>query len=115
MGCACEDGSRETFVGVILDVIDKPKALAGLKKIKGKVPDAMLAPLLKKLEEASDDQFSLSVKISGGDMTMSGDLFPQTKEWASARVGRPLRFTITQLPKQGGMSVDVCEHAPSES
>lgn len=114
MGCACEDGSRETFVGVILTVIDKATALAGLKKIEGKMPDAVLAPLLKRVEEASDDHFSLNVKILGGDMMISGDMFPQTKEWAVAHIGKPLRFTVTQLPKQGGMSVDVCEHGPTD-
>ena len=109
MGCACEDGSRDSFVGVILQVVDKAYLLANLPKAMGKVPDHIYKDILKKVMEAPEEQFSLEVKILGGDMQVSGDMFPQTKEWAIAHIGKPLHFTITQLPRQGGTSMDVHE------
>lgn len=112
MGCACEDGSRDSFYGIILRVDDRESLVEVIGKMK--VPDAFREELLKTVEQAPRANFSVLVKMQGGgEMSVGCDMFPQTKEWASERIGKPLHFTITQLPNKrgGGITMDVHELA----
>lgn len=113
MGCACEDGSRESFHAAVLTVVDKEAGLASIEKIKGKIPENLYQDTLKKLNEASSERFSVTLmQYDGGlvgEMSVSGDLLPQPKEWFKARVGKVIHVVMTQLPNRhgGGLSMDV--------
>lgn len=117
MGCACEDGSRESFLAVIVSVTDREVALAGLEKVNGKIPDDLFQEMFKKVTEAPPQQFSVLLMQRDGDLvgetTISGDLLPQPKEWFKARVGTVIHVVMTQLPNRrgGGLSMDVHELA----
>jgi hypothetical protein len=110
MGCSCEDGSRDTFIGTIVKVMDKEAIKKDFDAMQGATRELLREHFERILREAKDDAFGVTVKIPGGQMAVGADMFPQTKEWAKSHIGKPLRFTITQLPKRGGMSMDVCEH-----
>ena len=117
MGCGCEDGWRDSFTGVITDVIDKNRARNAVELIKSKIPENLYHDLLKQVESGKDDQFGILIKNKDGTMSVGCEVFPQTMEWAKARIGKPLHFVVTQLPKQGGTSMDVHEegeHAEDE-
>lgn len=113
MGCACEDGSRESFKAAVLTVVDKEAGLASVEKIRGKIPESLYQETLKKLNEVSSDKFSVTLmQYDGGlvgEMSVSGDLLPQPKEWFKARVGKMIHVVMTQLANRhgGGLSMDV--------
>lgn len=113
MGCACEDGARDSFNAIIASVTDKEAALSGLDKIKGKVPEALLQETLKRVNATSPEQFSVVLMQRDGDLvgetTVSGDLLPHPKEWFQARIGKMIHVVMTQLPNRrgGGLSIDV--------
>jgi hypothetical protein len=110
MGCACEDGARDSFYGIIKNVMDRENTLQLMEKIKGKMPDALYQQTLKMIKAAPAENFVVLIKMQdGGEMGIGHDAFPQTKEWATAHIGRPLHFTMTQLPNRrgGGLSMDI--------
>ena len=111
MGCSCEGGSRDSFLGIIQSVTGVEGLLKGLQAFKGKVPGTMYSELVDGLKGESGGFAVLVTAQDGCEVSMGHRIFPQTEEWARARIGKPLHFTITQLPRQGGMSVDVHEIA----
>ncbi len=112
MGCACEDGSRDSFIGVIKLVLGKADFATMIEKL---IPgmkgfESVSASLKKLLKEAPPDRWGLMVRVEdGSQMSMSGDLLPQTQEWMRARIGKKMRFTVIQLPRKGGTSWGVAE------
>lgn len=117
MGCACEDGSRESFYAVIVSVVDKEIAIARLEKVKGKVPETLFQETLKRVMETPPEQFAILLEQRDGGLvgetTVSGDLLPQPKEWFKARIGTMIHVIMTQLPNRrgGGLSMDVHDMA----
>ena len=118
MGCACEDGSRESFTSIILAVLDKPAVIMGLMKIKEKMPKAFYEETLRRVESAPDEQFSVTLIRREGDlideMTVGSQVFPQTLEWAKARVGKAIHVILTQLPNKRGGDLTMDVHDVSE-
>lgn len=112
MGCGCEDGYRDTHIGVIVKVFDQDSAKQLLSSLKKSVPEAIHRIVAELVEKRGADAFSVTAKLEdGSDMSLSGDLLPGDIEWARAMVGKRVQFTMTQLPKRGGFSVDVAEMA----
>jgi len=112
MGCACEDGARDSFYAVIISVTDRNFVVAGLNKLKGKIPEKLLQELRKRFEEMPHASFSVLLKCQdGSEMSVGCGVFPQTQEWAKERIGKPLHVVMTQLANRhgGGLSMDVHE------
>jgi hypothetical protein len=113
MGCACEDGSRDSFHGTILRVDDLESLTQAIKQMKIS-SETFREELLKAIHAAPPDSFAVLIKVQdGSEMSVNCEVFPQTKGWARERIGKPLHFTITQLPNRrgGGISMDVHEMA----
>lgn len=119
MGCAGEKSSRDSYYAVITGVIDITKARAMVDKFSGRPGLEKFVQTIKKgLKKADPLGFSVSIETRqrgiAGTTSIPSTIFPQTQEWAKARIGKRIHVTITRMAKRlgGGLTMDV--HDPSE-
>ncbi len=119
MGCACEDGARDSYYAVITDVIDIARAREMIEKFAHRPWIKEIVRETKEgLDKADPDAFTVSLETRGdqtvGITSIPSTIFPQTQEWAKARIGKRIHVTMTRMAKRLGGELTMDVHDPRD-
>ena len=124
---ACEHGARGEIEGVLAVVLDRDSIEREINEIERDVNLAggssdivgrRIQSLRENLSKRSPDAFSVEFKCKckcgdGSSLRVAHGIFPQSKAWAKANIGKGFLIVINRFPKGEGFSVDLREITPN--